>query len=76
MTLVNFIHNKYVKGFIMIKLPSSEVERRIRLWADVTMLSLELKRAVLRKKYAGASEDELKELMREELSKLKVKQNE
>ena len=29
----------------------AEVEKRIKAWADVTMLSIELKRAALRKRY-------------------------
>jgi hypothetical protein len=53
-----------------------DVEKRIRLWADVTMLSLELKRAMLRKKHPGLNEDELRELMHKELSKLKINPNE
>lgn len=55
---------------------TEEVERRIRAWADVTMLSLELKRAALRKRYPELGEDELRELMRKELSILKIKQDE
>lgn len=53
-----------------------EVENRIRAWADVTMLSLELKRAMLRKMHPGLSEEEIKSLMRKEISKLKVEQGE
>lgn len=49
----------------------AEVEKRINAWADVTMLSLELKRAMLRKKHPKLDEAELSELMRKELLKLK-----
>ncbi|MEW6675287.1 MAG: hypothetical protein AB1348_04645 [Nitrospirota bacterium] len=51
----------------------AEIEKRIRAWADVTMLSLELKRAAMRKRHPELEEDELKELMRKELSMLKIK---
>ena len=57
-------------------LDSEEIERRIRAWADVTMLSLELKRAAMRKRYPELSENEIRELMRKELSMLKIKQKE
>jgi hypothetical protein len=60
----------------MIKLSPEEIEKRIRAWADVTMLSLELKLASLRKKYPELRGDELKELMRKEISEFKIKQNE
>lgn len=35
----------------MKQITAEEVEKRLRAWADVTLLSLELKRAALRKKY-------------------------
>ncbi len=57
-------------------LDSEEIERRIKAWADVTMLSLELKRAAMRKRYPELREDEINELVRKELSMLKIKQNE
>ncbi len=57
-------------------LDSEEIERRIKAWADVTMLSLELKRAAMRKSYPELREDEINELVRKELSMLKIKQNE
>jgi hypothetical protein len=50
-----------------------EVEKRIRAWADVTMLSLELKRAALRKRHPGLRENEIRELVRKEISMLKMK---
>jgi len=54
------------------KLDPVEVEKRIRAWADVTMLSLELKRAMLRKRHPELSEDGINELVRAELSVLKM----
>lgn len=57
-------------------LDSEEVEKRINAWADVTMLSLELKRAAMRKRHPELREDEINELVRKELSMLKIKQNE
>lgn len=58
------------------RISDAEIEKRIKAWADITMLSLELKRAVLRKRHPDLSEDEVNELMRNELSPLKIKQNE
>jgi len=57
-------------------LDSEEIERRIKAWADVTMLSLELKRAAMRKRHPELREDEINEQVRKELSMLKIKQNE
>lgn len=57
----------------MKPISNAEIERRIRAWADVTMLSLELKRAAMRKRYPKLEENELKELMFKELSILKTK---
>jgi len=57
-------------------LEPAEVEKRIRAWADVTMLSLELKRAAMRKRHPELGEDEISELVRKELSMLKIKQDE
>ena len=51
----------------------AEVEKRIRAWADVTMLSIKLKLAGLRQRYPELSENELREFMRNELSILKDK---
>ena len=60
----------------MIKISPSDVEKRINAWADVTMLSLELKRAAMRKRHPELREDEINELVRKELSILKSEQNE
>lgn len=60
----------------MIKLSSEEIEKRIKAWADVTMLSLELKRAAMRKRHPELREDEINELVRKELSMIKIKQDE
>lgn len=57
----------------MKPISNAEIERRIRAWADVTMLSLELKRAAMRKRYPKLKENEFKELMLKELSILKTK---
>jgi len=46
----------------------AEVEKRLRAWADATMLSIELKRAMMRKRCPELSEDERMELVRKELS--------
>ena len=53
-----------------------EVEKRLKTWADITMLSLELKRAAMRKRHPELSEEEISELVRKELSMLKIKQDE
>ena len=60
----------------MINLSPSEVEKRLEAWADVTMLCLDLKRAAMRKRHPELSEDEINEMVRKELSMLKIKQNE
>jgi hypothetical protein len=57
-------------------LDSEEIERRLHAWADITMLSLELKRAAMRKRHPELREDEINELVRKELSMLKIKQDE
>jgi hypothetical protein len=57
----------------MRTLSDAEIEKRIKAWADVTMLSLELKHAAMRKRHPELEEDELRELMRKELSMLKIK---
>ena len=49
----------------------AEVEKRIRAWADVTMLSIELKLAMLRKNYPALREDEIRQLMRKEYMTVK-----
>jgi hypothetical protein len=58
------------------KIDPVEVEKRIRAWADVTMLSLELKRAMLRKRHPELSEDGINGLVRAELSVLKMEPDE
>jgi len=57
----------------MKPISDADVEKRIKAWADVTMLSIELKRAMMRKRYPELSEDELRELVRKELSEFKDK---
>lgn len=54
----------------------ADIEKRIRAWADVTMLSIELKRAAIRKRHPELGEDEIREMMRKEFSMLKIKQDE
>jgi hypothetical protein len=54
----------------------AEIEKRLKAWADVTMLSLELKRAAMRKRHLELREDEINELVRKELSMLQSEQNE
>lgn len=49
----------------MKQITAEEVEKRLREWADVTMLSLDLKRAALRKKYPALDEQAITTLMRE-----------
>jgi hypothetical protein len=63
-------------GDFVSRLSPSEVERRLKAWADVTMLSLELKRAAMRKRHPELREDEINELVRKELSMLKSEQDE
>jgi hypothetical protein len=53
-----------------------EVEKRLHAWADITMLSLELKCAAMRKRHQELGENKIRELMREELSMVKLKQKE
>ena len=66
---------KEVKHF-KYRISDAEIEKRIRAWADVTMLSLDLKRAAMRKRHPELREDEINELVRKELSILKSEQNE
>lgn len=54
------------------RIEPTEIEKRIRVWVDVTMLSLELKRAAMRKRHPELIEDEIRELVREELLMLKI----
>ena len=51
----------------------AEVEKRIKAWADVTMLSIELKLAMFRGKYPNLSESKLRELIRKEYATVKDK---
>ncbi|MBE0426431.1 MAG: hypothetical protein IBX72_07265 [Nitrospirae bacterium] len=44
----------------------AEVQERLKAWADITMLSLELKKAFLRKRYPELTETEISELIRKE----------
>lgn len=57
----------------MICISSIEVKKRIKTWADITMLSLELKRAALRKRHPELNEDEINELVRKEISMLRIR---
>lgn len=49
----------------MKQITAEEVERRLRAWADVTLLSLELKRAALKKKYPALDDQAITTMMRE-----------
>ena len=57
----------------MKMISEAEVEKRIRAWADVTMLSIELKLSMLRQRHPELSENELREFMRREHSAMKDK---
>lgn len=57
--------------FFMKRISDAEATRRIQAWADVTMLSLDLKRAALRQKYPQADDRELSEMVREEFARYK-----
>jgi hypothetical protein len=52
----------------MKSISNEEVEKRLRAWADVTMLSIELKKAMFRNKYPGLSDDEIRSMIRKEHS--------
>ena len=54
----------------MKSISDTEVEKRLRLWADITTLSLELKRALLKKRHPKLNEDELSELIHKEYFKI------
>jgi len=58
------------------KIEPSEVEKRLKAWADVTMLSLALKKAVLRKRYPELTETAISELMQKENAMLKIPKDE
>jgi hypothetical protein len=49
----------------MKQITAEEVEKRLRAWADVTLLSLELKRAALKVKYPALDDQAITTLMRE-----------
>jgi hypothetical protein len=55
-----------LKGLQLKSITPEEVEKRLRAWADVTLLSLELKRAALRKKYPSLDDREITALIREQ----------
>ena len=57
----------------MRPISDAEVEKRIRAWADVTMLAIELKLSMLRQRHPELSENELREFMRREHSAMKDK---
>jgi hypothetical protein len=54
----------------------AEIEKRIRMWAEVTTLSLELKYAAMRKRHQELTEDEISEIVRKQLAMLKIEQSE
>jgi hypothetical protein len=49
----------------MKQITAEEVERRLRAWADVTLLSLELKRSALKKRYPALDDQAITAIMRE-----------
>ena len=49
----------------MKQITAEEVEKRLRAWADVTPLSLELKYAALRNKYPALDDQAITTMMRE-----------
>jgi len=49
----------------MKQITAEEVEKRLRAWADVTLLSLELKRAALKKKYPALDDQTITAMLRE-----------
>ncbi len=55
----------------MKMISDAEVEKRLKAWADVTMLSIELKLAMFRGKYPDLTENEIRELIRKESSLVK-----
>ena len=59
----------------MKMISAAEVEKRIKAWADVTMLSIELKLAMLRNAYPNLGEDELRNMIRKEYSAVKDSSN-
>jgi hypothetical protein len=63
-------------GDFVSRLSPSDVEKRLKVWADVTMLCLDLKRAAIRKRHPELREDEINELVRKEIPMLKSEQDE
>jgi len=59
-----------------VRISSEEVQKRLQAWADVTALSLELKRAALRKRHPGLSDDEVSARVREEIATYGADQDE
>jgi len=49
-------------------LTPQEVEKRLKAWADVTQLCLELRLAVLRKRYPHLDDETLREMRRKEIA--------
>ncbi len=60
----------------MLKPAQKEVEKRIQAWADVTLLSLELKRAALRKRYPHLHDGELARMVRDEAAQYGTRSDE
>lgn len=58
------------------KIDPAEIEKRIKMWADVTMVTLELKYAAMRKRHPELSEDDISEIVRKQLTMLKIEHNE
>ena len=58
------------------KIDPAEIEKRIRSWAEVTSLCLELKYAAMRKRHPELSEDDISEVVRKQLTMLKIEHNE
>lgn len=54
-----------------MKLSPEEATASLQAWADATLCAIELRLAVLRKRYPDASEKKLRSIMREEIFKLK-----
>lgn len=52
----------------MATITDLEVERRLRAWADVTIVSLTLKRAALRGQYQETRHSEIKRDSRKEIA--------
>jgi hypothetical protein len=57
----------------MEEISAQLVEERIRAWAEITALSLELKLAAMNVRFPYYDADAVNEVMRKELSMLKIK---